>query len=76
VEHPFLPSLTDKSFEELQTITTDLMGKLNFAYRMGNRPMINQLLMVLEGYKNETGRRMDAMMKKQEGQTKISVEKK
>jgi hypothetical protein len=42
---------------------------------MQNGPMIHQLLMVIESYKAELNKKMDAIMKKQNIQTTVSVEK-
>jgi hypothetical protein len=42
---------------------------------MQNGPMIHQLGMVLESYKAEHNKKMDAIMKKQNIQTTVSVEK-
>ena len=68
-------NLSDKSLEDLQTSITDLMKKLNFAYSMQNGPMIHQISMVLESYKAEHNKKMDEIMKKQNIQTTVSVEK-
>ena len=73
--HPFISSLSDKSMEELQTSIQDLTTKLNFAYRMQNTAMINQLLMILDSYKQEHNRKMDELLKKQNTQTQISIKK-
>lgn len=75
MEHPFISSLSNKTLEELQTAITDLNNKLSFAYRMQNSSMINQLLMVLDSYKAEHGRKMDTLLKKQGDKTKINIEK-
>ena len=75
MQHPFITDLSDKSLEDLQTSITDLMKKLNFAYSMQNGPMIHQISMVLESYKAEHSKKMDEIMKKQNIQTNISVEK-
>jgi len=75
MQHPFINDLSDKSLEDLQTIISDLTKKLNFAYSMQNGPMIHQLLMVIESYKAELNKKMDAIMKKQNIQTTVSVEK-
>jgi hypothetical protein len=75
MEHPFISSLSDKTLEELQASITDLNNKLSFAYRMQNSSMINQLLMVLDSYKTEHSRKMDALLKKQGDKTKINIEK-
>ena len=51
-------SLSDLTLEELITKSSDLSQKLNFAHRMGNQALANQVRMVLEGYKEEYQRRM------------------
>jgi hypothetical protein len=75
MQHPFINNLSDKSLEDLQSSITDLMKKLNFAYSMQNGPMIHQISMVLESYKAEHNKKMDEIMKKQNIQTTVSVEK-
>jgi len=75
MEHPFITSLADKTLEELQSAITDLNNKLSFAYRMQNSSMINQLLMVIDSYKAEHGRKMDELLKKQGDKTKINIQK-
>ena len=49
------------------------MTKLSFAQRTGNRPLINQLLMVLESYKTEHSKKLDEIMQKQQIKTKIDI---
>jgi len=73
--HPFIHDLSNKSLEDLQTTISGLMTKLNFAYRTGNGPLIHQLNMVIESYRAEYSKKMDEMVKKQNIQTKIQVEK-
>jgi hypothetical protein len=75
MSHPFITDLSEKSLEELQTTITDLTGKLNFAQRMQNRPMINQILMVVDSYKTEYNKRMDALLNKNNANSKINVKK-
>lgn len=77
MEHPFLDrtELSEKTLEELQSKMTDLMNKLNFAHRMGNRPLINQLHMVIESYRNEASKKLDEVMKKQNLQNQVSIQK-
>ena len=77
MEHPFLDKkvLSEKTLEELQTTMTDLMNKLNFAHRTGNRPLINQLHMVIESYRNEASKKLDEVMKKQNIQGQVSIQK-
>jgi len=75
MSHPFISDLSEKSLEELQTTIADLTGKLNFAQRMQNRPMINQILMVVDSYKTEYNKRMDALLNKNNANSKIDVKK-
>lgn len=77
MEHPFLnrAALSEKTLEEIQTSLTDLMNKLNFAHRTGNRPLINQLHMVIESYRNEASKKLDEVMKKQNLQGQVNIQK-
>jgi hypothetical protein len=77
MEHPFLSSksLEDKTLEELQSKITDLNNKLSFAYRTGNRPLINQLHMVLESYRNQSSKKMDEMLEKQNIRSNVNIQK-
>jgi len=73
--HPFITDLSDKKLEDLQTTISDLTGKLNFAYRTGNGPLIHQIQMVIESYKAEYQKKMDEMIKKQNISSKIDIKK-
>ncbi len=75
MEHPLISSLSDKKFEELQESISSLMNKLNFAYRTQNGPMIHQLTLLLESYKAEYNKKMDEIVKKQNIQGKINIQK-
>lgn len=75
MEHPFINDLSGKSLEELQEAISSLNNKLTFAYRTGNRPLINQLQMALESYKNQQRKKMDEIFAKQKLNTTINVEK-
>ena len=77
MEHPFLDrkALSEKTLEEIQTARTGLMNKLTFAHRTGNRPLINQLEMVVESYRNEASKKLDEVMKKQNLQNQVSIQK-
>lgn len=75
MQHPFINNLSDKSLEDLQETIGHLTGKLTFAYRTGNGPLIHQLHMALESYKIEYSKKMDDLIKKQNIQTKINIEK-
>lgn len=74
MEHPFINDLSDKSLEELQETLSDLTNKLTFAYRTQNGPLIHQLQMVIESYKNEQNKKLDALFKKQNIDTTINVQ--
>lgn len=73
MEHPFMPDISDKSLEELQASIADLSSKLSFAHRMGQSFMVNQIQMVLEGYKAASAKKMDELYKKQNIQTNINI---
>jgi len=77
MEHPFLDreQLSEKTLEEIQTDITGLMNKLNFAYKMGNRPLINQLTMVIESYRREAGEKLDQVMEKQNLKNQVHIQK-
>jgi hypothetical protein len=75
MQHPFISDLSDKTLEEIQSTITDLTGKLNFAYRMGNTALINQLRMVIESYQTESAKRLDEMYKKQNLKSSVNVSK-
>lgn len=75
MQHPFITDLSDKSIDDLQKTISTLMSKLNFAYRTGNGPLINQLNMAIESYKIEYSKKMDELVKKQNISSKIQIEK-
>lgn len=73
MEHPFMPDISSKSMEELQESIQDITSKLAFAHRSGKTFMVNQIQMVLEGYKTEYAKRMDELYQKQNIQAKINI---
>lgn len=73
MEHPFINNLSEKSMEDIQTAMNDLTKNLNYAYRMQNSPMIGQLQMIMESYRAEYARRVDAQTKKQNIGDKINI---
>lgn len=75
MQHPFINNLSDKSLEDLQKTISDLTSKLTFAHRTGNGPLIHQLNMVIESYRSEYSKKMDDLIKKQNIQNKIQIEK-
>jgi hypothetical protein len=42
---------------------------------MGNRPLINQLHMVLESYRKQSGKKMDEMLEKQNIKSNVNIQK-
>ena len=74
MEHPFINDLSDKSLEDLQDTISDLNKKLTFAYRTGNGPLINQIQMVIESYRNQHTKKMDAIFAKQKINTQINIQ--
>lgn len=78
MQHPFITDLSDKSLEDLSKAISDLNTKLNFAYRMQNGALINQLRMAIESYNSEYKKRIDELYKKNnvDKQIKISNDRK
>jgi hypothetical protein len=52
MHHPFINDLSDKSIEDLQEAISELTQKITFAQRIHNQPMINQLDMIMNSYKD------------------------
>lgn len=75
MKHPFINDLSDKSLEQLQETMNGLTSKLTFAYRTQNGPLIHQLNMAIESYRTEYNKKMDEIMKKQNNQNKINIQK-
>lgn len=75
MEHPFIHNLSDKSIEDLQLTISDLTGKLNFAYRTANHPLISQLQMAINSYQAESRKQIDALMNKQNINAQINIKK-
>ena len=75
MEHPFISSLSEKSLEELQTDLSELNKKLTYAMRTMNQPLIYQLRMALESYRNEYNKQMDEMFKRQNIEMQVNIEK-
>jgi hypothetical protein len=76
MEHPFIHNLEEKSLEDLQTAISELTKKLNFAYRTTNGPLIQQINMALESYRNAYSKKMDELISKQKVNMQIKVDKK
>ncbi len=73
--HPFTPDLSQTSDAELTKKHSELMTKLNAAYRMNNGSLINQLQMILDDYTQEINRRrqkeLEEILKKNDKFDKI-----
>jgi tRNA(Ile2) C34 agmatinyltransferase TiaS len=76
MEHPFINDLSQKSLDELQEAITSLNNKLTFAFRTGNGPLIHQIQMVLESYRNQHKKKMDEIFAKQKLSNQINIDKK
>jgi hypothetical protein len=75
MEHPFINNISNKTLEELQTTISSLTTKLSFAYRTGNRALISQLDMAINSYRSAYQKKLDEMMKKQNLQSTVKIEK-
>mgnify|MGYP000468777800 CR=1 FL=1 len=64
MEHPLLEQLSGLTLEEIQSKISDLNKKLAFAYRTGNQPVINQLLLIMGSYQEAYRKKMDELMPK------------
>ena len=73
MQHPFINDLSDKSLDDLTKTLTDLQGKLTWARRSMNQPLIHQMQMVIESYNAEYQKRMDAMYKQQNIEGSINI---
>jgi len=73
MQHPFINDLSDKSLDDLQTTIQGLYSKLNFAYKMQNQALVQQVTMVIESYKSECNKRLDDIYKKQNIDSRIKI---
>jgi len=63
-EHPFLDIVTIKeqlSIEEIQLKLKEIIGRLNFAYRIGNNAMITQLNQMRTTYSRAQQEKLEEM---------------
>ena len=60
--HPLTPDLTQLTDDELHTKNSELMNKLNFAYRMGHGDVVQQLQLILGDYAIEIEKRNKEML--------------
>jgi|TARA_R110000744_G_scaffold109566_4_gene207013 hypothetical protein len=76
MNHPFISDLSDKSIEDLQEAIASITGKLTFAYRTQNQPMVNQLNMIMNSYKEEQGKKLDKLFAEKDIGDSIHVDRK
>jgi tRNA(Ile2) C34 agmatinyltransferase TiaS len=62
--------------DELQEAITSLNNKLTFAFRTNNGPLIHQIQMVIESYRNQHRKKMDEIFAKQKLNNQINIDKK
>lgn len=74
--HPFINDLSDKTIEELQEAIGDLTGKITFAHRIQNQPMIMQLDMLMNSYKSEQKKKLDKLFADEDIGDNIHVDRK
>lgn len=76
MEHPFInkKELESKTMEELQEVISKLTAKLTFAYKTQNGPLMHQIQMAMETYKNQHSKKMDELFEKQNLKTKINIQ--
>jgi hypothetical protein len=60
--HPLTQDLTGLSMEELQNKYNDLSKKYAQAWRMGSHSILGQMQMIMDDYKQELGRRHQALL--------------
>lgn len=75
MRHPFINDLSNKTLDQLQETMNGLTSKLTFAHRTQNGALIHQLNMAMESYRAEFNKKMDEILKKQNNQNKINIEK-
>lgn len=76
MHHPFIDDLSDKTIEELQEAISDLTGKITFAHRTQNQPLINQLDMIMNSYKSEQKKKLDKLFADQDIGDNININRK
>lgn len=67
--HPLAPNLSELSNEELNKKHTELITRLNQAYRMGPFGIVPQLQMMLSHYTEELQRRQEKQLEEMNKQS-------
>ena len=60
--HPLAPNLSEMSDVELQKKHSELITRLNYAYRYGQTQMVQQVQMIMEDYQVEITRRQQKIL--------------
>ena len=60
--HPLAPNLSEMSDIELQKKHSELITRLNHAYRYGQTQMVQQVQMIMEDYQSEITRRQQKIL--------------
>ena len=60
--HPLAPNLSEMSDIELQKKHSELITRLNHAYRFGQTQMVQQVQMIMEDYQAEITRRQQKIL--------------
>lgn len=60
MEHPLITDVDNLTIDELQGRISELTKKLNFAQRMGNANLSNQIGMAIETFRNRYQQKMQA----------------
>ena len=76
MHHPFISDLSDKSIEDLQEAISDLTQKITFAHRTQNQPMVHQLDMIMNSYKDEQKKKLDKLFADKDIGDNIKVDRK
>jgi hypothetical protein len=73
ITHPLLGSLSEKTIQELEETISSLTKKISYMSRMHNQAMLNQLIMVLNGYKSEYYKRQNELIEKNQSNMKNKI---
>lgn len=64
--HPLAPDLSKLKDDELYTKISELTGKINTAWRLGNSDLIHQMQMMMSHYQQELQTRNNKRMEEME----------
>jgi hypothetical protein len=61
MEHPLITDIDNLTIDELQGKISELSKKLNFAQRIGNAQLANQIRMAIETFRNKYQQKMQVI---------------